>query len=348
MSDKSLKGEIVLSSGEETANLPAIPMPVLEALHHTVTGAKETFAVERRMAALVQLPDISQLEHLLMQWAEPFSPISNTIQYIVSNSSNDNINGRSRTKYGSLDSLVRHEVGRTDPISSIQISFSILVRNEEQGRLDTLDATIDISGDTPQYVYAVNEDDPLGLSGRARHDDEDVTLYIRTRYTNYVMAKGFVSMVEDWYRNLRQRDVWLPAPKMKFLYMDQAYDPFGPTWIFLKIFPLLTVSLVGMGLSRFIDASILEDPRMLGLFFCLAIVLFAMVDAAFRLPIRWTSRLSDSARVPLIEINSGDTARAEKYSKIVNKRRDTERIVLRSVALAFIVSVVAGLLVNLI
>lgn len=339
-------GEIILTGGEQEAKLPAIPMPVLEALFATVTGAKDTIKTLRRRASKVQIGDIEQLEYLLSQWVAPYDPVSSRTDYFVVNTANDDLKGHSRAKYGSLEALKRHEVGRTDSISSLTVVFSTLVENSEAGRLDNLEMSLTLSGVTPQYLYDAKESDRLGFSNSSRPDDEDKTLTIDVKYTNYVMAKGLISVVDDWYQNLDEMSTWIPSKNLKFIYAEEAYDQFGPMWIFLKIFPLLASAAVLFGASKHVPSDWLSNATYLTGGFLFSLLLYATIDASFRTIIRRTTRLLGRQFVPLLLISAGDQKREKVYLDAIKKKDGVESTVLKSILLAFGVSVLAGIIAN--
>lgn len=96
------------------------------------------------------------------------------------------------------------------------------------------------------------------------------------RYTDYVIARGLINVVDDWYDSSDDRDVWIPTPSMKFMYMEHAFDPFGPSGIFLKAFPLIIAGVSSLGLIDnlpFVDFS--NPYHAIGMIVCSLLIYYS-------------------------------------------------------------------------
>lgn len=348
MSDEKdeIEGSIVLKTGSSEAHLPPIPSPILQALHNTITGPKESFTIARRRPAVVKPEDIQQLENIIVQWARPYNPISLNIQYFTTNSANDGISGHTRSKYASLKSFISKEPPRNEPITSTQISLSLLTRDLEENKLISIEATITLSGVARQYIHNASENDPLGLSYARHIVDEDRTFSTSVFYTDYVMAKGLSSVVDDWYKNLDNQQVWLPRRLFKLSEIEEFYDPFGALSHATTFFPPIIALILFSGALRYfeVNTQILQSNAILIL--SALIFTWATVSFSLKFPISRLMRQYGGEKVPLVIINSGDKKRSETYETDMRKKSTREKTWINSVYISFIVSLGAGILLH--
>ncbi|WP_171209565.1 MULTISPECIES: hypothetical protein [unclassified Ruegeria] len=327
MKKGDISGEIVLSSenGERTS-LPSIPNTVLEALFNTVTGAKENTTVTRRKAAKVELSDLYQLSEQLHQWVRPYRPISSKLEFVVTNLASDELKGKSRTRYENYDSLSRHEIAKTSPTSSVEVHFSFVFRSDETEKLETIDLVVDLTSKSHQYVYMAKENDLFGFR-RLRHlDNDDVTAKIDIRYTNYLVAKGVVGVVDDWYENLKDIELWNPPRFLRLISDDGIYDRFGLPSIFLKVFPVLAALFFVRGVyANFFGSSDVTQVSLTGLLLA-AVVVFALIDVVFRTIVRKAEDLTNTIAVQLVQLNTGDSRLHADYEQRKKLGRTSSRL----------------------
>lgn len=250
-SSENFEGQMILRAGDDSAHLPTIPTPVLEALYNTVTRTKETAFSSFRSPKIITLDDIEQLTHLFNQWSVPYNTVFSNITFTIVRSSSDKLKASYRTSYQSIEDLKRGEPGRTDAITSVQISYSALMRNIDTSKLDNIELTVDLNGVVPQYLHDASEEDPLGESySFSRFDHDDSSLSTLIKYNNYVVAKGCVNLVEEWYSNTSSAEIWCPSTPIALFSRESIYEPGTYGNIIWTLIPVVLSTPIVFGILR--------------------------------------------------------------------------------------------------
>lgn len=90
----------------------------------------------------------------------------------------------------------------------VSLGFSIL--NTRRERLEYHSATVALAGSVEFASDTANDGDELGTPPVYRRDDENWTLEVVVNYSNYLVARGLVGVVDEWYYGLKRLDVKYP------------------------------------------------------------------------------------------------------------------------------------------
>jgi hypothetical protein len=204
MENPKLSGSLTITDGDQNAQIPVVPRPLLEALFATITSARDTLEQKRRLPSIVCIDDIEQLIVQLDQWSTPYDPISRSLRLSISTFSPDQIQvGVKRSDYRSLEEFKREVPGKTERVSSISVVFDFLARSEIENITNRCELSVVLKGSVRRIMFSVEETNQLG--GRIFRGSDDWSAQISIRYSDVIVARGLLGVVDDWYRNLPQR-----------------------------------------------------------------------------------------------------------------------------------------------
>jgi hypothetical protein len=222
---KRITGSLVITNGKEEANIPDVPRALLEALYASVTNAKDSLSQRRRLPSILKIDDIEQLVDRLDQWSIPYDPISRKVNISVNLFSPDEFNvGSKRSRYSSLEEFRRELPGKTDQIQSISLNFDFIARNERDGVVTQCELTLELKGSVQRSFYSISDKNQLG--GRIFRNSDNWSAQMTIRYSDVIVARGLLGVVDEWYKSLPQR-VFPKIGKLRaILHQSEHYEPY--------------------------------------------------------------------------------------------------------------------------
>jgi hypothetical protein len=342
MSDEGISASLSIRSGTDRAEIPDIPRNILQALHATVTNMRDSLSLKRTLPSVIKVDDLEQLIAQLDQWSKPYDPISRTVKLAVSTNSLDvSDNGKRRSQYSSLAELKRELPGKTDQVVMVILNFDFLARNESSSEINQCELTLELKGSIRRAFYSLNDRNPLGGSG---FDSDRWTAQFAVRYSDVLVARGLVNVVDEWYKSLPQRAFPKLGKIRAILHDSEEFEPFDLIGSLYKYSPVVFGGAAGAYFGPIIrpyTTTIESIPFWVVLIsaFSLAIyLLFGRLVNKFR-------SLEQGYQVPLIEMTVGDQRRLERFGEMVSKRERKLDFWGKSVALAFAVGVLSSMFV---
>lgn len=191
------------SSSPAKVDLTALPMPVMQALYHEITGKTEVLAKGFKEARRITKNDIEQLSIKLHQVCEQFSVVGENCSYTVRH-----INSMTQ-KFSSLEKFKQYDESIPHAIDNITLEYSALIevpstKKHYQYKIEVVLESLEFEkvGDVPDYLYAF-------------WDFEWIR--IRIEYIDYVVARTFLAAVDEWTLGLEK------IPTNKFLNWLRGY-----------------------------------------------------------------------------------------------------------------------------
>ncbi|WP_299415692.1 hypothetical protein [uncultured Sulfitobacter sp.] len=351
MSDDDFTTEIVLRSGEHEAKLPAIPQPILQALHNSLIGVEESHKTRLHFPSMCVAEDIEQLVHLLSQWIETYGPLSQAAKITCVVQSRDKLKGNKRLSYVSMGSFLQNYPGITDATSSVIITFSAVLKLPDRDVLDKINLEVDLrstmpSGYVENYTKAEKEDD-FDLPTEMHYPSDYYNLNATVRYTNYLVAKGMVDIVEGWFENLPA--VVAPKKKSKFL-KDLTQDSFFESFPLNKAL-INTVCVILPAFAVYRSESLLakifgQEAISVSLIILLLAVLWSILYLISTLLFGAITRVS-TPRSRHLKLNAGDRRALERYEEKREQKLAKRKLLTNTIIIGFFVSVAASIVVGL-
>jgi len=359
LADDNFSTEITLRSGDHEAKLPAIAQPILQALHNALVGVEETYKTSFRKPSICQSPDIEQLIHLLEQWIDAYGPLSQSATITCIVRAKDKMKGDKRLSFKSLQSFLKNYSGITDPTKSIVISFSSILKIADKDTLDKIYVDIELRSTLPAgFVEAIinkkmsldededeDEDEDKNLAVSYRLDFNNITASIR--YTNYLVAKGMLNVIEGWFHGLEEIETLSdPTRKLRMLFQDDFFEIFPVSKFLVYSLSLAVPAAILVGKEEQISAVFglqnLTSSQAISFFVFIGIFVFGV----FRFLLQ-SLQSSSAPRSRHLLLNNGDQRAMEKYKIKRRKSSQKRKLLTNTIAIGFLVSVLASLAVAL-
>lgn len=260
----SAENSVGRSSG--SISIENMPKTALQAIYHAVTGKTENYTKYINGNVIVRSIDFDNLYQMIVDQMGHYSmPYMPTVTVVVKS-----IAGKSIT-YSSWDRYQLLRVSSSDMTSELALKIECLVQlpNTDQPQRLIFNVSIDSSLPVISKKYGENFDDEVDeFAFFVITRSEWRTVEISIDFVDYLMAKVFCGVVEEWFKTLK------PTPKPRvnaFLlknlqiirsFMDQS-SRIGMAFFFLtyaylakpSIFSLEKILIIG-GISMFIWAGV--------------------------------------------------------------------------------------------
>jgi hypothetical protein len=208
----------------------------------------------------------------------------------------------------------------------MQIQFSALFKNSEAQSVDSLDLVVDLAGSTDQYLYDLDDkENPLGggwrVSNGRKPDEDEVTLQISVKYSNYLVAKSVISIVDDWYKATKRVRLLKKSFAFSFLWRFDPYEFFTPIGFVVKFIPMLIATSIAWGVSRSSFSFVTEGYRVLTSI-VVGVIIYIVADGALRGGFQAMKNVRGSVSVRLLMINPADQKAMSEYLTSIDEKKE--------------------------
>lgn len=282
------------SKGREI--IDQLPKTALQALYHEITGKTEKLFKMWDRKVVVRQNDLTQLKEKICQQIEIHDAIGPTILVEVSHEDSES------QAFSSWDKFLQYDLTRTTPIDEITIKVEFLVKLPKIDKHHRYIIEIGVRSDlahTPNFFADIPKRLILQLP----------TARCKIEYVDYLVAKGFLHVVESWFNSLEDSVTSYHFPFLqrhsvhfRFVFLRLGYMAsavfalLSAPW-FLNIAPVSLSDVIRWGFTSFMVASVT------------ALVVFVLAE--------WCEHLVDRTEaISTILINRGDEKRfAEKQNR---------------------------------
>lgn len=206
MDNDPIKSELSLTARGASTSIPDVPREVLSALIESVIGARESVEQRRRLPALVAASDFEQLVYRLQQWIDQYEPVSTNLTISVFSKSNDDFSGITRSDFTNIESFLRSSPASGDVTTSVTVNFTFVARHESTGKIIQCQLVAEFKSTVRRLLYDYSKDNPLG-GNRYYSESNGWTAKFKILYTDIMVAKGLLGVVDTWYRSLERAKI---------------------------------------------------------------------------------------------------------------------------------------------
>lgn len=334
VADNPVTGALVVKASGDEAHLPDIPRPVLRALYDSVIRPRASLSVESRDVKTVTLNALQQLHQRFEQWAGVYGPdvIGFTISVKRVRSRKSQFN--SGAIYSSVDTFCDEEPAQNSATDSIALQFSVISENGSTGRKENIEAELIIEN----LVYPISSKSQ-GIS----FGPSAPPFRLRIQYTDYLMARSFQSLFEDWIGSLDDFDVahepWIARTMTTYSHEEV----FSPGLQIMNAFPIVCGLSLMLGTINPSENFLGEVPGPLTAFiigYLTGNILFRYICSRYKV-----ERIPPP---PFVLISAGDHKRLKNYDASVRKVRKELWAEVRAISASFLSSILSGVLLYLI
>lgn len=336
------RGEMTLVAGDDSAKMPSIPIKVLDALHRSLIGPQETLKMRRTAPTVARPNDIAQLVNLLSQWMIPFHPISHVLRVHCTVKPTDDIRGDKKLGFSSLESFLEKYPAVTDVTKSIDIFFDCVLNANEGGPLDRLEMSITLkaksSGD---FLIRQTDDEERDFL----FSENDHNMILSMKYSNYLIAKNLVTIIDDWFKALSVSEVEENFFDNFRKMARFTFNDFSLVRVYSRVFPIAVAASICFALAQNPSYSEIFS-RLSGFYWyltaCVAYMFTYILNA---------SLLNALGRIQMpqmrhLSLTSGDEKAIIRIQAKALKRRKAANYIFFGLGLTFLLSIVASIVAN--
>jgi len=352
--DGQIQGGVLIASGEDAAFLPELPRPILQALHNSVTGEKESLSSKKSQYHLITSEDLSQLCMRVKQWTQQFELVSESTRFDVHHVDRKERSKSFKSNYSSFKSFLKYDSGIADPVSDISIKISILYVNKEKNSTEIVEMLVKLNNlvrfrHKTQEAETETEADILNLDFYFDfYDPGYYSAEFKIEYFDYIVARGLMSVVNDWYGSLPLAVTPKQNKFLEWIVSNRSYRrPYGDiVLIDLAVSILLTCGMFS-GVSKRLDLHSMQTPgdifqiSLAAMMTC--ILLYFLINFVFG---KISKALSFYRGIPLLHLNKGNERQMRVYEKYIEESESVQRFWFGTVVTGLLVSIAAGLLLN--
>lgn len=348
MSDDGFSTELILRDGDDEVKLPDITRPILLALHNSLVDVEESNKTRFHSPTLCKTSDIEQLVGLLSQWIDVHGPLSRTAKITCVVHARDKMKGNKRHSFKSLATFLEGYSGITDPTSTIIVTFAAVLKLAEKDMLDKLTLEVELKATTSGgYIEVTNGAEEDFDAPAERHFSSDYyNLTANIRYTNYLIARGMLDVVEDWFKALPV--VQKPINRSKLInnvIQDNFFEafPLGKSLVsFVSVFS--PAAIIYSAQDQIISALGVAELTPQAVLF-----VYAFGGGALYLFFGQLFRMLGQVGYPRTRhllLNAGDERAMERYQNKFASYMKKRNLIINTIIIGFIVSVAASVFVG--
>jgi|GEM_PF-5092182 hypothetical protein len=192
-----------------------VPMSVVQALYHEVTGKTEKLTYQTRDPLCVEFKNLKSLYQKLFQNLEQYEVVGPTFSFFVKYTNDQS------TNFSSFEKFAQIGTERAEQVTDITIEMEFLVCMPKVS--ESLDAK-----KFHRYKLSVNiadrmadRDSEEGLYPFVFYDDQP-SISSSIEYVDFLIAKSFMNLVKEWKETIRKRSVKWNYQKIRRIWVKFA------------------------------------------------------------------------------------------------------------------------------
>ena len=274
------------------------------------------------------------------QWIHAYGPISSTVRIACVSVANDNIRGDKRSGFRDIEGFLRTYPASTDTTRAIEVSFNAILQRPSAARLDSVDMVVTIKSKSGVGFHRASAD-----SEEVYYPESEYNLTIEVKYTDYLVAKGALTTVEDWATSLEKQKVSGIPKFFRAFFADTFFDSFNPARLTVIFFPAAVSILTVFGLSRpygyFGGLAVFDWAQWLLILGTIYLFLFSLLVTSLR-----QLQRSGASILRHFLLSYGDTTAFEKLRQKNNELEKKRHFYMVTLGVSLVVGITASLLAN--
>jgi hypothetical protein len=179
--------------------LAPLPATAVQALYHAATGKTETLEKLAAKNFILRKNDLDQLRFKVLQQLAHFETIAGptiTVKVRFYNSENQ--------QFSSWDRFQIFDSGKTEIVSDVVVKFEFVIKLPEIPNPQRYILTVDLDSKLPVIIN--DRADTMGFGWLRLYSalESMPSLTISIDFIDYLCAKNFVQIVEDWFNSLEE------------------------------------------------------------------------------------------------------------------------------------------------
>lgn len=276
------------------------PEDIYFAIHEKINAKNEEVSKAYKEDLLLQYEDIKELHLKTSQTITSFSPKGGVPGLRIAITHNE---GESE-KFNSFEDFEKHNITNPNPTSSVIFIYSFTIYDEASKQIEHYKITNKLSSRLSK-LNQIEKEAPPFISRHLIVNFVSKTAEIKVEHSDYVKARTFIAMFDDWVKGCRKSDT-----TNKKLNPLKHYSHLIPKFGKLTIYALLAIFT-----ALAVDSSIVDIQSAVK-FLVFYISIFVILGSTSKMFLNKIERAIDNNIVlSYINICKGDKNLINKYSK---------------------------------
>ncbi len=203
-----------------------LPATAVQALYHAATGKTENLTKQLSKDFIVRKNDLDQLYFKIQQQLEHFEKVAGPTVTI-----NVRFHNRESQQFSSWERFKFFDSGKAEIVSDVVLKFEFLIRMPELTKPQRYVLNIDIDSKLP---VVADEDDGGRISFLSLFFSPKgfPSLTVSIDFIDYLCAKNFLQIVEDWFNALEASpsSKWRTWEKRVTIPWPDLFGPVRKSW----------------------------------------------------------------------------------------------------------------------
>lgn len=275
-------------------------------IYQKVNRKSEEIQKSYKNNILVKFSDVDELHRKVVQSIRSLKPRKDSImmQVIISHNEGE------AERFNSFDDFSKHNATSPNPTSEIALLYNFSIQDIETGEIENYKIITNLKSRVGE-LHQIEEEAPSFISSAIISSMVTTTARIKVEYSDYVKARHFIAMFDEWIKGCDETSEIFLINKLKKV--SHLISRFGH---------LVIIALLGFFVSRSIDSGFYKADSIIQ-FIVLYSSVFFIISSLSELCFRKLEHSIDSyLSLSYISINKGDNKIISKF-KSRNKRSIT-------------------------
>lgn len=259
-------------------------------MHRRVNEKSEETSRSFKNNILVEFNDIEELHHKTIQSIKSLNPYNEsvTLRVVITH-----LEGEA-AKFNTFEAFKNHNKTSPNPTANVTLSYKFSIIDQETRNIEGYTVAINLISRIGA-LFQIEKEAPSFISSALISSILTTTAEIKIEYSDYVKARHFVAMFDEWIRGCDE------SKEVK--YIDTAKSI---SYLIPKFGRMIVIAMLGFYVADGINDDILHDAGLVK-FIVLYSSIFLVVIALSEMALKMLENAIDSyLSLSYININKGD------------------------------------------
>ncbi|MBM4928251.1 hypothetical protein HYO35_22125 [Vibrio parahaemolyticus] len=259
-------------------------------IHQKVNQKSEEISKSYKNNILVEFSDIEELHDKIVQSIRSAKPQKGSIIMHVMVSHHEG----EAERFKSFEDFKNHNITSPNPTSEIALMYQFSIHDPESGEIESYKVAANVKSRVGE-LHQIEQEAPAFISSAIISSMVTTTARIKVEYSDYVKARHFVAMFDEWIKGCDEsKELKFIAPLKR---VSHLISRFGH---------LVIIALLGLFVSQSIDIGSMQSDEMVQ-FIVLYGSVFFVISSLSELCFRKLEHAIDSyLALSYLKINKGD------------------------------------------
>ncbi|MFS1503868.1 hypothetical protein BCU13_010720 [Vibrio lentus] len=271
-------------------------------IHQKVNQKSEEISKSYKNNILVEFSDIEELHEKIVQSIRSAKPQRGSIitQVMVSHHEGE------AERFKSFDDFKNHNITSPNPTSEIALLYQFSIHDSESGDVENYKVVANVKSRVGE-LHQIEQEAPAFISAAILSSMVTTTARIKVEYSDYVKARHFVAMFDEWIKGCDEsKELKYIAPLKRISHLISRFGH------------LIIIALLGFFVSQSIDVENMNSGELVQFIILYSSVFFvisSLSDLCFK---KLEHAIDGYLALSYLKINKGD-------GKLIKSFKDRNR-----------------------